>query len=189
MLLKSARFANLFLTGLVAGILLSFWMVEHGLRGLAGPLYTAVHQPVNRVFGPVMPPLMTLAIFSGLALLVLFARAYKTWAFTLTAIGTLCSFALAMSSLLVNVPINQEVLNWSPAALPADWMQLRDRWWLWHNVRTILSMIGFSCQILAALTPVQLPALRVGDGTQSREAAHAAGAHSAAARTPRGSGR
>ena len=164
MLLKSAQWGNLFLTGLVAGILVSFWMVEHGLRELAGPLYTAVHQPVNRVFGPVMPALMTLAIFSGLAVLVLLARAYKTWGFTLTALGTLCSLALALSSLLVNVPINQEVLTWSPAALPADWMQLRDRWWVWHNVRTILSLIGFSCQILAALTPLQLPALLVGDG-------------------------
>ena len=159
MLLKYAQCVNLFLTGLVAGILVSFWMVEQGLRGLAGPLYTAVHQPVNRVFGPVMPPLMTLAIFSGLAILALLARAYKTWVFVLIAIGTLCSFALAMSSLLVNVPINQEVLKWSPAALPADWMQLRDRWWLWHNVRTILSIIGFSCHILAAVAPMRLRTL------------------------------
>ncbi len=154
MLLKSARGVNLFLTGLVAGILVSFWMVEQALRGLAGPLYTAVHQPVNRVFGPVMPPLMTLAIFSGLAVLVLLARAYKTRVFALIAIGTLCSFAVAMSSLLVNVPINQEVLTWSPAALPADWVQLRDRWWVWHIVRTIVSIVGWSCQLIAALSPV-----------------------------------
>ena len=65
-----------------------------------------------------------------------------------------------MSSLLVNVPINQEVLSWSPAALPGDWMQLRDRWWVWHNVRTILSIIGFSCHILAVLAPVPLQAMR-----------------------------
>ncbi len=130
MLLKSTRFLNLLLTGLLAGILVSFWMVEKGLRGLSGPLYTAVHQPVNRVFAPLMPPLMTLAIFAGLALLLLIPRAYKTRGFTLTAIGTLCSFVVAMSSLLVNVPINQEVLTWSPSALPADWMQSRDQWWV-----------------------------------------------------------
>jgi uncharacterized membrane protein len=170
MLITSARWVNLFLTGLVAGILVSFWMVEHGLRELAGPVYTAVHQPVNRVFGPVMPPLMTLAIFSGLAVLALLARAYKTWGFTLTAIGTLCSFAVAMSSLLVNVPINQEVLAWSPAALPDDWMQLRDRWWLWHNVRTILSTLGFGSQILAALIQVHRSRLRLHDRTQALDA-------------------
>ena len=162
MLLKSAQFLNLLLTGLIAGILVSFWMVEKGLRGLSGPIYTAVHQPVNRVFGPVMPPLMTLAIFSGLAILALILRAYKTQVFTLTAIGTLCSFVVAMSSLLVNVPINQEVLNWSIAAPPVDWVELRDRWWVWHNFRTILSVVGFSCQILAALAPGGLPDLRVG---------------------------
>jgi len=159
MLLKSVRGVNLFLTGLVAGILVSFWMVEQALRGLAGPLYTAVHQPVNRVFGPVMPPLMTLAIFSGLAVLVLLARAYRMRVFALVAIGTLCSFAVAMSSLLVNVPINQEVLTWSPSALPAGWMQFRDQWWLWHIVRTIVSILGFGCQIVAALSPVPTRAL------------------------------
>ena len=159
MLLKSARFLNLFLTGLIAGILVSFWMVEKGLRGLSGPMYTAVHQPVNRVFAPLMPPLMTLAIFSGLATLVLIIRAYTTRVFALTAIGTLCSFVVAMSSLLVNVPINQEVLTWSPAAPPVDWVVLRDRWWVWHNVRTILSVVGFSCQILAALTSVAISGL------------------------------
>ena len=163
MLLKCAQCVNLFLTGLIAGILVSFWMVEQGLRGLAGPLYTAVHQPVNRVFGPVMPPLMTLAIFSGLAILALILRAYKTQVFTLTAIGTLCSFVVAMSSLLVNVPINQEVLSWSLAAPPVDWVELRDRWWVWHNVRTILSVVGFSCQILAVLTSAGVPALRIDD--------------------------
>jgi uncharacterized membrane protein len=75
-----------------------------------------------------------------------------------------------MSSLLVNVPINQEVLAWSPAALPDDWMQLRDRWWLWHNVRTILSTLGFGSQILAALIQVHRSRLRLDDRTQALDA-------------------
>ena len=151
-------------------------------------MYTAVHQPVNRVFGPMMPPLMTLAIFSGLALLLLLARAHMTRVFTLIAIGTLCSFALAMSSLLVNVPINQEVLSWSPSALPADWMELRDRWWLWHNVRTILSALGFGCQILGALIHVQRSRLPVRNRTQALDATWEGHEHAPASRTAPWSG-
>ena len=120
-------------------------------RGQTFRTVRAVHQPVNRVFAPLMPPLMTLAIFSGLATLVLIIRAYTTRVFALTAIGTLCSFVVAMSSLLVNVPINQEVLRWSPESPPSQWALLRDRWGVWRIVRTVVAVAALSCLILSLL--------------------------------------
>lgn len=47
----------------------------------------------------------------------------------------------------VNIPINEDMALWDPAALPAEWQDLRDRWTAANHLRGVLTGIGF----LAAL--------------------------------------
>ncbi|RYF36929.1 MAG: DUF1772 domain-containing protein [Cytophagaceae bacterium] len=35
----------------------------------------------------------------------------------------------------LNQPINDQIMGWTPASIPADWTTLRDSWWTWHLVR------------------------------------------------------
>jgi uncharacterized membrane protein len=158
MALKIARFFNLFLTGLLAGLLVGIVFVELAFLDLSASVYTAVEQPKHRVFEPIMPVFMTLVIVSGILVLLLM-RQRRTLPFVLALVGVLCTIVVVISTLLVNVSINSEIINvWSAQNPPADWEQVRDRWNVWHAFRTVLAVVAFACQLVAVLVPIPMEA-------------------------------
>ena len=151
-----ARFVNLFLVALLAGLLVGVFIVERALLEVSASVYTAVQKPKHEVFEPIMPVFNTLVIVSGLMVLLLI-RDRRTWEFGLTAIGVVCTIALTTTTLLVNVPINSEIINaWSVKNPPADWAQVRDRWNLFHAIRTVLAVAALLCLLLAAMLPISI---------------------------------
>jgi uncharacterized membrane protein len=153
MVLKIARFANLFLVALLAGLLVGVFIVEVALLDVSASVYTAVEKPKHEVFEPIMPVVNTLVIVSGLVVLLLI-RDRKTWVFGLTAVGVACTIVATTTTLLVNVPINSEIINiWSVSDPPAEWARVRDRWNLFHAIRTVLAVVALFCLLLAAMMP------------------------------------
>jgi hypothetical protein len=72
---------------------------------------------------------------------------------TVALLGTLLGTA---STLLINVPINVEVINtWSAQAPPSNWAEVRDRWDQAHAFRTALFVLAFACQLVAVLLPTR----------------------------------
>jgi uncharacterized membrane protein len=109
-----------------------------------------------------MPVFNTLVIVSGLVVLLLIPDR-MTWVFGLTVVGVACTIVATITTLLVNVPINSEIINaWSVNDPPADWARVRDRWNLFHAVRTVLAVVALFCLLLAAMTPQ--PQYRSGKG-------------------------
>ena len=105
-----------------------------------------------------MPVFNTLVIGSGILVLLLM-RERKTLPFVLTLVGVLCTIVVVVSTLLVNVPINSEIINvWSAQNPPADWEQVRDRWNFWHAFRTVLAVVAFVYQLVAVLLPIPMGA-------------------------------
>ena len=154
MVLKIASFVNLFLVALLAGLLVGVLLVERALLEVGPHVYTAVQKPKHEVFAPIMPVVNTLVIVSGLVVVLLLIRDRKTWVFGVTAIGVLCTIALTTTTLLVNVPINSEIINtWSANDPPADWAQVWDRWNLFHAIRTVLAVEALLCLLVAAMMP------------------------------------
>ena len=154
LLLTIARFVNLFLVALLAGLLVGVFIIELALLEVSASVYTAVQKPKHEVFAPIMPVLDTLIIVSGLLVVLLQIRDRKTWVLGLTAIGVVCTIALTATTLLVNVPINSEIINtWSVKNPPADWAQVRDLWNRFHAIRTVLAVVALLCLLLAAMIP------------------------------------
>ena len=152
--LKLARFVNLFLVALLAGLLMGVFIVELALLEVSASVYTAVQKPKHEVFAPIMPIFNTLVIVSGPLVVVLLIPHRKTWVFGLSAIGVVCTIVLTATTLLVNVPINSEIINtWSVDDPPTDWAQVKDRWNLFHAVRTVLALVALLCLLLAAMMP------------------------------------
>ena len=150
-MLKVLQFVTLLLTGLLAGLLIGVWFVEQAMLGLSATIYTAVEIPKHQVFGPVMPWLMGFTFTAGLLLLI-FMRQPRTGAFALAGLGVLCIAIVITTSVLVNVPINTAIMTtWSVEGPPANWTQVRDRWNVFHNIRTILAILAFGGHIGAVL--------------------------------------
>jgi uncharacterized membrane protein len=144
------RVGNVLLVGLLAGVLVGILMVETALLEVPASVYTAVQKPKHEIFEPIAV-VYALIVVSGIIVLALSRREFRTAAFALTVAGMLCLMASIVTTLLVNVPINAEIMEtWSVAHPPADWAEVRDRWNLFHTIRTALNAVAFLCLLLAA---------------------------------------
>ncbi len=151
MAIKIAQFAAVLLVGILAGLFVGVWFVEQAMLSLSASVYTAVEIPKHHVFGPIMPWFMGLTLTAGLLVLLLL-RPRRSVAFALTLIGGLCTATLILTTLLVNVPINANMMtNWSANAPPTNWAQVRDRWNVFHAMRTVLALVAFACHLSAAI--------------------------------------
>jgi len=101
-------------------------------------LEDAVHvqaaQTLARALGAVIPFLYALTFLLSLAAAFL---AHPTWSrpWWLT-LGSAALFAIMIVySVLLPVPINNQIAGWRPDSLPANWRQLRRRWDTLHAIR------------------------------------------------------
>lgn len=89
-----------------------------------------------------MSILMPIALLSTLPVLFWLYRQNSMPAFYLT----LCGFALFVVALgitlLVNVPIDNQIRQWTVQSLPSEWEIIRDRWEFYHALRTLASVAG-----------------------------------------------
>jgi uncharacterized membrane protein len=66
-------------------------------------------------------------------------RAYRRrFLFLLAACGLGAISVLV--TVLVSVPINEQIATWDPTALPLGYESVLRRWWNWHAVRLVTSM-------------------------------------------------
>ncbi|WP_006604105.1 DUF1772 domain-containing protein [Streptomyces auratus] len=146
---KVVRWASLFFSGVFAGFLVSVLVLELSLRGFDRHVYTQVRQVE-------LDSLDTLAVVTLLpalittALLVAFtckASGRTPW-LTLVAL-TLLVGILALT-LVINMPINADQLDWNAQAPPGDWATVRDHWQIAHAVRTGAAVLAFGALIAHA---------------------------------------
>ena len=98
-----------------------------------------------------MSDLMPGAIVSGLVVAVLVRRQGRTVAFVLASAGVLLFVAVLLVTLFGNVPLNNEIQQWTASTLPPEWQASRDRWQSYHTLRTCASLVAMACVLASVL--------------------------------------
>jgi uncharacterized membrane protein len=147
---RFVRFLSLTFGGLFAGFLVGVLVLESSLRHVDRFAYTQVrHVELDRLdilaSLTLIPALIATAILVGLAVK---ARGHVFW-LTLTALILLVT--VVVTTLIVNLPINSDQVDWSVKAPPADWASIRDRWQMAHAVRTGAALLAFGFLSAAAM--------------------------------------
>ncbi len=152
MALKAARFANLFLTGVLTGNEFGSWAVLHpALRELPHQAHVRSEQAVTRRYGKMMPALMTGALLSFVPVLFL-ASDRRSLSLRLGLVGMLCYATMLAITLVGNIPINRRTLELDPETAPREeFLKLRARWEELHAARNVLNLCGFGLTILGML--------------------------------------
>src|SRR5690606_13713446 len=104
-----------------------------------------------RNLGLPMSILMPVALLSTLPVLYWLYQQKSMLAFSLTLIGFALFVIALVTTLLVNVPIDNLIRQWTVQSLPSDWESIRDRWDFFHVLRTLLSAAGLGFIIGANL--------------------------------------
>lgn len=156
--MRSIRIVHTLFTfgiGLFAGLLYTF---EQGvipvLATLSAAEYTKVEQGLIRALDAFPTGVIVVASLSMLLPLYPLVRLWKerhTAYWRLTALGwTLFFFGVGVFTIVLNVPINNAVLSWDPAAPPADWESARTTWNSLNAIRTPINYLSFLLMIWAA---------------------------------------
>ena len=144
-----ARVASLVVTGLLAGSVFAVWR-GYDLAQYTPGAFIEVHQGAVRGLNTLLPGL-------GLAAIVLVAvqavqlRRERSPLLLLIA-AALCLVAAGLVTRLGNQPINELVMGWSAATLPADWEAIRDNWRNLHLVRVVCSIAALAMLSAAIVT-------------------------------------
>jgi hypothetical protein len=93
-------------------------------------------QTLASALGAVMPFWYAITFLLSLAVTFL---AHATWSTSWwLALGSAALFAaMIVYTVLLPVPINNQVVRWQPDSLPANWRELRRRWDMLHAIRVV----------------------------------------------------
>lgn len=91
------------------------------------------------------------ALLANLLLVVLTAGNPGSLLFLAATLSLITLIADVFITLKGNMPINDVINTWTPERYPADWTDYRERWFRFLGYRGVLSMIGFTGLLVAAV--------------------------------------
>lgn len=109
---------------------------------------------VQRAMVNHVTPIVSLALVSALLCTLVALRTARRdqTSSRLLAVALACLVVIGISSLAVNVPINGHLNAWRGHVPPSTRTRLRDRWDLFHVVRTALSVGALVASMRVAVT-------------------------------------
>ena len=141
----------LFFAALATGGLMVNWIgLGRAMSRLSVSTYVEFHQATNHTFNPYMPIVVVGSILGGVVLAVPFPGIHSLSG-ALAIAGSACYVAVVAIALSTDVRINKQIARWSVESPPDDWAPIRARWIRFHIVRTLFSLPGLACYILACL--------------------------------------
>lgn len=144
-----ARIVSVVAGGIFTGFLLTILVLELSLRRFDASVYTQVRQvELVRMDTLAMATLLPTAIAAVVLVCVGLKRGSPGLGLASTALALL--LVVLVTTVVVNLPINADQLDWSVARPPADWASDRDRWQVAHAVRTAAAALAFVCLVFAS---------------------------------------
>lgn len=149
--MKTWELISIVLSALVAGMFYGPWAaLSRSLNTFEPEVFLAIVDRMNRNMAPVMTVLMPAAFLSIVPVLFL---SYSTQprTFYLTLAGFVFFFFALLVTMLVEVPIVEEIVTWKVDTLPSNWQQLRDRWRRFHVIRVVAGLASLVFLLAGAI--------------------------------------
>jgi len=141
-------FADMLLAALLVGAMFGMWLILNP-AGLAAGVYITLQQQGIRTLNRAMPMLGAATVL--LTILAAALGRNDSTRFGLLVGTIVCLLASGLITRFLNQPINAIVITWSTGAPPANWRDVRNKWWRWHLVRLFTGLGGLSLLIAAML--------------------------------------
>jgi len=148
MLRNTILFLALLFVSLTAGR--AFWVTlgENPLK-LSGATYVEFFQALDKkVAVPIAITGIGGALLAGVAAML---HRGDPVVFRLLLLACVLTSVACAVTIFVNVPINNQIATFNPAALPPNYQELVTRWWHWHQVRFALLLPSMICLFIATL--------------------------------------
>ncbi|NLG96054.1 MAG: DUF1772 domain-containing protein [Chloroflexi bacterium] len=146
------QFISILLSALVTGVFWGTWLgLSRSMSSLTPETFLTVGHTMIGNLGTIMAILVPAALLAVAVVLYLLYRDRSTRAFYLTLAGFVLFIIALLITLIVEVPIDNQIAAWTATTLPDNWQELRDRWDLFHTIRSWASVFGFALLLGGAL--------------------------------------
>jgi uncharacterized membrane protein len=149
--MKTWQLISIVLSALVAGMFHGPWIaLSRSMKTFTPEVFLAIVDRMNRNMAPVMTVLMPATLLAIIPVLLL-SYHQRPMIFWLSA-GAFILFILSLLvTVLIEVPIVEEIVTWTVPTLPANWQQLRDRWARFHIVRVLAGLTSLVLLLIGAI--------------------------------------
>jgi hypothetical protein len=142
---NSIHFTSLILVMLVTGVFWGTWFtLTRSIEDFSAAEFIHIGKVIiANVAWPMrilMPSCLLMMLWS---LLIYIPKKSKGFYFNIAAFALMITTLLI--TLLVLVPIDNQIKEWTAEHVPADWEALRMRWKSYHAARTFTSVSSFCC--------------------------------------------
>jgi uncharacterized membrane protein len=141
--LSILAFFTLVITGFTAcAEFASYALIHPVIRSLPKEYHIRFEQGLLHTYGRIMPVLMPICVILTLGFAILtnelegLERTIRFIASGMFILGTI-------STIVFNVPINNETKDWQAENPPSDWKEKRKRWEFFQAIRSWLLLLGF----------------------------------------------
>jgi hypothetical protein len=151
MALETCQLVSVVLLAVLGGLYWGPWLaLTRSMATFEPGVFLSIVKRMNRNMAPIMTILMPVALLSTLPVLVLsYANRRPTFYLTLSALVLFVITLLV--TMLVEVPIVQQMDRWTVSTLPPDWRRVRDRWGAFHILRVVPSILGIVLLLVGAI--------------------------------------
>ncbi len=153
MTLKVTNFVALFLLALVTGVFWGTWFTLTRSIETFSPA-EFIHIGKTIIANVAWP--MRILVPACILFMVLAAGLYpekKSPGFFLNVAACLLIIVALLITLLVEVPIDNQIKTWTAETTPSDWEAVRERWQYFHTARTFVSLASLGSLAIAIIFP------------------------------------
>ncbi len=144
------RFFNIIFAALLAGTSFGIWL---GFNPAEYSASTYVEQQQNLLRSFNTPMVILVAMATVVTLVSAYLQRRNKTIFILLLFAAAFFISCMFITRLGNLPMQSEMLEWTANTLPDNWTLLRDKWWSFHVMRTIVELIAL---ILIVWATVQI---------------------------------
>ncbi len=159
--LSAIRVVAVLCSGLMAGLLFGDWLGPAFARSaMSVSSFVEFQQIVHINYLLTLPALSTIALATPILWLVLLRNRRDSGEFKILLAATLAIAIGFAITLVLNVPVNNQLETWNAASPPGNAREIWSTWEKAHVVRTVFWVVGFFLEIVALvrtapLSPVQ----------------------------------
>lgn len=149
--MKTWELLSIVLSALTLGMFHGPWVaLSRSMKTFQPDVFLAIVDRMNRNMAPVMTVLMPVTLLAIIPVLLMSFHKQPMTFYLNAAALTLFILALLVT-VLIEVPIIEEIVTWTASTLPENWQQLRDRWTKFHIIRGVAGLGSFVLLVIGAI--------------------------------------
>ncbi len=146
MKLKVVQYMALFMLVLVTGVFWGTWFaLSRSIDSFSYSEFIHIGKVIIENLAVPMRIIMPSCILFMILSIPFYTKKKKSMGFYLIVFAAILILVVLYITLAIEVPMDNEIKQWTPLAAPPDWQAIRTKWEFFHGMRTILSLLSFAC--------------------------------------------